>query len=362
MEEKNQKKDQKKDISNKTVLDNPVLCCQFLKDNIDIPILKNLRPEDIEDCTELFRSYFGVEYEADTVKRVRVRNTGENEQNFEFYLLSLIEHKSKVDYNVVIQLLKYMVCIWAEYEKTFGTEYKDKVKTKAFRYPPILPIVYYEGAENWTATLRLKDRIFMNELFAEYIPDFTYCLVNLKDISNEELLEREDEMSLIMLVNKIQNVAELSDFLSLPEEKVTAMMKESPEVIVDIVAMCMQVLCTRLNLSAEETETCVKKVRKRSMGYMWENMEKIDVQAMRKELAEGKKAAEESVKAAEESVKVAQAALEETVKAAKEAAQEAAKEAAQEAAKAAKEEAEKEFRAEIDRLKALLSSHGISHE
>ena len=123
----------------------------------------------------------------------------------------------------------------------------------------------------------------MNELFAEYIPDFTYCMINLKDISNEELLEREDEMSLIMLVNKIQNVTELSDFLSLPEEKVTAMMKESPEAIVDIIAMCMQVLCTRLNLSVEETETCVKKVRKRSMGYMWENMEKIDVQAMRKE-------------------------------------------------------------------------------
>ena len=353
MEEKNQKRDQQKDISNKTVLDNPVLCCQFLKDNIDIPILKNIRPEDIEDCTELFRSYFGVEYEADSVKRVRVRNASENEQNFEFYLLSLIEHKSKVDYNVVVQLLKYMVCIWAEYEKTFGTEYKDKVKTKSFRYPPILPIVYYEGTEKWTATLRLEDRIFMKELFAEYIPNFTYCMVNLKDISNEELLEREDEMSLIMLVNKIQNVTELSDFLSLPEEKVTAMMKESPEAIVDIIAMCMQVLCTRLNLSVEETETCVKKVRKRSMGYMWENMEKIDVQAMRKELAEGKKAAEETVKAAEESVKAAEEsvkAVEESVKAAKE------------AAKEAKKEAEKEFQAEIDRLKALLSSHGISHE
>lgn len=61
------------DISNKTVLDNPELCCQFIKDNIDIPILKNLRPEDIEDCTELFRSYFGVEYELDSVKRITIR-------------------------------------------------------------------------------------------------------------------------------------------------------------------------------------------------------------------------------------------------------------------------------------------------
>lgn len=174
--------------------------------------------EDIEDCTELFCSYFGVEYEADTIKRVRVRNTSKGKRKFEFYLLSLIEHKSKVDYNVVVQLLKYMVCIWAEYEKNFGTEYKDKVKTKSFRYPPILPIVYYEGTENWTATLHLKDRIFMTELFAEYIPDFTYCMINLKDISNEELLEREDEMSLIMLVNKIHSFEDMEKLKVLAEE------------------------------------------------------------------------------------------------------------------------------------------------
>ena len=38
----------------------------------------------------------------------------------------------------------------------------------------------------------------------EYIPDFTYCLVDNHKYSNKELLERKDEMSLIMLLNKIQ--------------------------------------------------------------------------------------------------------------------------------------------------------------
>ena len=288
-------KTQTKDISSKTILHNPELCCQFIKDNIDIPILKNIKPEDIEDCTELFRSYFGVEYESDVIKRIRVRaeDTKENdemgfeEQKFEFYLVSLIEHKSKVDYNVVVQLLKYMTCIWAEYEKTFGTDYKDKVKTKTFRYPPILPIVYYEGTQTWTATLHLKDRIFMNEVFEVYIPDFSYVLVNLNDISKEELLERKDEMSLIMLVNKIQNTAELSEFLNLPEKQVTSMMREAPEAVVDIIVMYIQVLCTKLNLSEEETEKCVKKVRSKSMGYFWENMEKIDVQEGQRARAEG---------------------------------------------------------------------------
>ena len=352
-------KTQQQDISNKTILENPVLCCQFIKDNIDIPILKNIQPEDIEDCTEIFRSYFGVEYESDVIKRVRVKDTSRKEQLFEFYLISLIEHKSKVDYNVVVQLLKYITCIWAEYEKTFGTDYKNKVKTKSFRYPPILPIVYYEGTDTWTAALHLKDRIFMNELFEEYIPDFTYFLVNLNDISGEELLERRDEMSLIMLVNKIQNAAELSDFLSLPEEQVTVMMSKSPEAVVDIIVMCMQVLCTKLNLSAEDTEKCIGKVRTKSMGYLWENMEKIDVQAMQREVKDAKQELQ-TIKNELQEKKQALQSTEQALQSTEQVLQNTERklQAEREEAEAAKQAAQ----AEIERLRALLSTHGISQE
>lgn len=41
-----------RDISSKDVFKNPVLCAQFLRDNVNIPILKNLQPEDIEDVSE----------------------------------------------------------------------------------------------------------------------------------------------------------------------------------------------------------------------------------------------------------------------------------------------------------------------
>ena len=98
-----------------------------------------------------------------------------------------------MDYNVVVQLLKYMACIWAEYEKQFGTDYKDKVKTKEFRYPPILPVVYHEGSDSWTAPMHFKERIFLHELFEEYIPDFTYCLVDNHKFTNKELLEKRDD-------------------------------------------------------------------------------------------------------------------------------------------------------------------------
>ncbi|MCI8764682.1 MAG: Rpn family recombination-promoting nuclease/putative transposase [Lachnospiraceae bacterium] len=32
-------------------------------------------------------------------------------------MISLIEHKSKVDYNVVMQIFRYMSFIWEDYER-----------------------------------------------------------------------------------------------------------------------------------------------------------------------------------------------------------------------------------------------------
>ena len=274
------------DIQSKTIFHNPLLCSQFLRNYVDHPMLKNIKPEDIEDYTDRFVSYFGVEYEADTVKKIRIHD--ETGEEFEFFMISLIEHKTDVDYNVVVQLLKYMACIWAEYEKQFGRDYKDQVKTKSFRYPPILPVVYHEGSDTWTAPMHLKERIFMHEIFEEYIPDFTYCLVDNHKFTNQELLDRQDEMSLIMLLNKVQTKADLSEFVHIPDEEINRIVKESPEAVIDIIAMVMQALCTKLNLSNQDTEECVKKVRTRNMGYLWANMEKIDVQAAQAEVAQAK--------------------------------------------------------------------------
>ena len=276
------------DIQSKTIFKNPVLCCQFLRNYVNHPMVKDIKPEDIEDYTDRFTSYFGVEFEADTVKKIHIRN--ENGEKSEIFLISLIEHKTEVDYNVVVQLLKYMTCIWAEYEKQFGTDYKDKVKTKEFRYLPILPVVYHEGSDTWTAPMHLKDRIFMHELFEDYIPDFTYCLVDNHKYSNKELLERKDEMSLIMLLNKIQTKADLSEFLHIPADEINRIVQESPEAVIDIIVMVMQALCIKLNLSRQDTEECVRKVRTRDMGYLWANMEKIDVQGTYEALTQAKAA------------------------------------------------------------------------
>ena len=167
---------QVKDVNNRQVFSNHVLCAQFLRDYADLDILKNVQPEDIEDVTDKYQAYLGIEFETDTVKKIHLP---EMRKDMPLYMVSLIEHKSDVDYNVCMQLLRYTVCIWDDYAKTMEKAHPGISKTKGFRYPPVFPIVYYEGTGRWTAAMQVKERVFMNEIFASYIPDFTYRLVNV---------------------------------------------------------------------------------------------------------------------------------------------------------------------------------------
>ena len=335
-----------RDINSKTIFGNPVLCSQFLRDNFKIPLLQNVRPEDIEDVSERYQTYMGIELQSDTVKKIRLRKPdGENaggaassEEAIPLYMISLIEHKSQVDYNVAMQLLRYMVCIWNDYEKECNRTQAKASSGKGFRYPPILPIVYYEGAQNWTADLHLRDRILMKEIFQEYLPDFTYQVIRIHDYSNEELLSRADEMSLLMLINKIQSAEDFSQFIGLPQEQVRKIVEKAPEHVLDIIVSTIWSLCRKMNVPEKDAKQYVEKVRDRQMGYLFENMEKIDVQAAFKKIEEMRKEldkkAETTRKEAEAAYKKAETARKETEAAHKEA------EAAHKETEAAHKEAE----------------------
>ena len=282
-----------RDINSKTIFHDPMLCAQFLRDNLDIPMLREIQPEDIEDVSERYQSYLGIEFEADTVKRIWPKA----KWKLPVYVISLIEHKSKVDYNVIMQLLRYMVCIWTDYEKECNRKHPGSSAKKDFRYPPIIPIVYYEGTGKWTADMQLSDRILLSEIMKDYIPNFTYRLVRLHDYSNEELLSREDEMSLLMLINKIQSAEDLEKFIELPQEQIEQVIKKAPGHVLEIIAATIWSLCMKMNVSKEEARQCVEKVRERQMGYLFENMEKMDIQAERRNTAEARELAEKAIKA-----------------------------------------------------------------
>ncbi len=296
-----------RDTSSKTIFGDPVLCAQFLRDHFDMPLLKNVQPEDIEDVSERYIPYLGAEFEPDSVQKIRVLDIGREKRrgsNEPPFFVSLIEHKSRVDYDVPMQLLRYMVCIWTEYRREMERGREGYTRRKGFRYPMIIPIVYYEGKAAWTAHMHLRDRIGAIGKVREWVPDFRYHLVRIHDYSNQELLQRGDEISLVMLINKIQDTADLEQFIRIPPDRMDRIIRDSPEHVIDVLVSAMESLCFKIDASAEERTLCVRKVRERKMGYLFENMKHISIQEERRKTEEQKKLTEEQKKLTEEQKKL----------------------------------------------------------
>ncbi len=267
-----------RDSSGKLIFQDPILCAQFLRGYVDIPLLKDVQPEDIQDETERFVHLFTEERNSDVVKRIRLK-----EQKTPFYLISLIEHKSNVDYNVVMQIFRYMAFIWEDYEREQERAQKGISKTKGFCYPPILPIVYYEGTGRWTAAVRLHERVLFGDMLGEYIPDYRCIMVQLNQYSNQMLMEKEDELSIVMMLNKLHGTG---DFAALKDEVPSAYLErvtaKTPEYLLGLMGQVIEILLGRLNVPREEAERFADQVKERRMGELFANFQGYDVQETRR--------------------------------------------------------------------------------
>ncbi len=280
-----------RDANSRTIFRNPKLTCQFLRDYTGFSIFSDLRPEDIEDVTERYRAFLDIEFESDTVKKVRVR-VPEGER--EVFVIPLIEHKSRVDYDIAMQLLRYMVVIWYDYKKR-----QDKIQVgassrKGFRYPLIIPILYYEGTTEWTADMRLSDRIDPSAGMEEYIPDFTYKVVRVHSYGNEELKKNQNEMSLVMMINRIQTPKDYTEFLESSKEYANEIYEGTSA---DIQAVYREVLWTllrKMKVPVEEARQYLAEMEESGMGYLFENMEEMDIQEARRDLKEARDAIDEA--------------------------------------------------------------------
>ena len=252
------------DSSSKLIFGNAELCSQFLRNYMDIPLFKNIRAEDIEDVTKRYVPMFTEERNSDTVKRVKIS------ENNSFYFVSLIEHKTKVDYNVSMQLLRYMVYIWEDFEREMERKKKGISRTKDFRYPPILPIVYYEGTGTWTAPCNIRDRIFFDEAFEPFTPKFFYKLVQLNAYSLEELVEKNDELSLLMLINRLQNSSEFRE-LELPKDYLKNLSEHSTDELLDIIAKVTASMLRHLDVPENEVMGFTEQVKENKMAELFEN-------------------------------------------------------------------------------------------
>lgn len=269
-----------RDSSGKIIFEDPILCAQFLRNYVDVPMLKDVKPEDIEDVTERYVHLFTEERNSDIVKKVNLKDNS-------FYLISLIEHKSDVDYNVIMQVFRYIAFIWEDYEKEQEKLHSGISRTKGFLYPPVLPVVFYDGVDRWTAATSLHERVLFSDVLGKYIPDYHCILIQLNDYSNEELMEKKDELSVLMMIDKLRNRADYEELIKgVDETFLREVTGKSPEYLLKLMVQIIGIFLSRLNVPQDEVDTFTEQVKERKMGELFKHFEGWDVQAIRKEARE----------------------------------------------------------------------------
>ena len=213
--------------------------------------------------------------DSDTVKKVHLKGQ-------DLYLIALVEHQSKVHYNMAFRILRYIVMILNDYENEQEKLHPGITKTKEFKYPPVLPVIYYEGTESWTAVKNFKDRVYLSDVLGKYIPDFEYLVVPLTSYTNQELIEKQDELSLIFLINKLRSSEEFKNLKEVPKEYFEHLGEHTPEYLLKLISKIIAVLLYRMNVPRKEVEQFTDQIIGREFDMLFDSFEAYDVQETRR--------------------------------------------------------------------------------
>jgi hypothetical protein len=139
-------------------------------------------------------------------------------------------------------MLQYVCLLLDAWEKDVDKEKPGSSFRKDFKYPPVLPIIFYDGKDHWTAEKNFLGRTNLNGAFEKYIPKFEYELVNLNDYSEEDIKGIGDTLSLIMLIDKLRGSGEESLLKHLPPDYVKKLNLQIPEDMVKLLSDVIRVL------------------------------------------------------------------------------------------------------------------------
>ena len=277
-----------KDSSFKEVFGEPGLFAEFLKDFVNIDILKNVTAQDIEDISERFVPLFQESKDSDTVKRINLKC------GMPLYVIAIVEHESSVNYRASFKMLQYITLVLTEYEKE-ANKAKEKAdieatgkaggkasSLKGFKYPPVLPIVFYDGPGSWTAETDFIEKVEMSDVFHRYIPKFEYELVSLAKYSKQDLIQFGSTLSLIMIIDTIRTADGISALGSLPPDYLDNISRNIPPHLKELLANIITVLLKKIKVPDDEIEAIRQKIHDRGITEMFAFIDNYDVQETRR--------------------------------------------------------------------------------
>ena len=272
------------DNSFKAIFNDHRLFADFLRDFVPVGILKDVRPEDIEDMRERFLPLFQESRDSDTVKRINLK------ENTPFFVIAILEHESQVNFRSCFKMLLYISLVLAEWEKDAEKAKPGSSLAKDFKYPPVLPMILYDGKGAWTAQKNFLDRTYLNTAFGKYIPKFEYEVINLNDYSDEEIMRFGGALSYIFLIDKIRNSREKGRITQLPPDYVERLRLQIPDDMHKLLVDITLSLLDKSGYNRKEAEAAAAIVEKAS-GKEYGGMFEVAIESLREEreeaLAEG---------------------------------------------------------------------------
>ncbi|MDR1687056.1 MAG: Rpn family recombination-promoting nuclease/putative transposase [Clostridiales bacterium] len=161
----------------KELLSNKKAFISFLKDCISEPWVFEITENDLRKSNTSFILQDFTAKEADVVYEVSV-----NGRKIIFYIL--VELQSTVDYRMSYRLMLYVVEILRDYYNKANVNERDN---KEFKFPAVIPVVFYSGNETWTLPTNIREMFENFESFGNRILNFEYVLVAAKNYTEEQL-------------------------------------------------------------------------------------------------------------------------------------------------------------------------------
>lgn len=265
-----------KDNIFKVIFSKPELFIEFLQSFVKIDLFDDLQPSDIEDMSERYLPLYHDSKESDTIKRIHLKG------DTPLFVIAILEHESKVNYRASFKMLQYMALVLNEYEKEVNQKKPKASYAKDFKYPPVLPIIFYDGPGKWTAARNFYDKTELNAAFEKYIPKFEYELVNLNDYSQTDIAQFGNALSVVMIMDKIRTPDGMSLLKDLPADYAERLKLNIPPSMTQLIADVITLLLKKINVPNDEIDAVSEAIYQRRYQKMFAFTENYDVQETRR--------------------------------------------------------------------------------
>ena len=149
----------------------PQIATEFVRHYVPSAIANQLRLETLEVVDGVFIDSDLQQQQSDILYKLQTVNDDD------LYVYLLLEHKSKPERTIFLQLIQYIARIW-----------KQEWRANAERpLVSVLPIVVYQGEAAWRISAELRDLVHAIPHISPHIPNFRYELVDLSPFSDAEI-------------------------------------------------------------------------------------------------------------------------------------------------------------------------------